>query len=150
MHLNTTLKCSLIALLFVTVVQALTDELEDEGPWDSRIRLMKKGFGGPDSRIRLTKKYMPDAARITPMKKDRRIRLMKKSGLASNMAVPYFDPTPSQRASNEEEMPESLQNSDEYDSKMDQEINRIVNLIMNKYSSRQSEMIKRGGYIRLV
>ena len=31
MHLNTTLKCSLIALLFVTVVQALTDELEDEG-----------------------------------------------------------------------------------------------------------------------
>ena len=26
---------------------------------------------------------------------------MKKSGLASNMAVPYFDPTPSQRASNE-------------------------------------------------
>jgi len=111
---------------------------------------MKKGFGGPDSRIRLTKKYMPDAARITPMKKDRRIRLMKKSGLASNMAVPYFDPTPSQRASNEEEMPESMQSSDEYDSKMDQEINRIVNLIMNKYSSRQSEMIKRGGYIRLV
>ena len=43
-----------------------------------------------------------------------------------------------------------MQNSDEYDTKMDQEINRIVNLIMNKYSSRQSEMIKRGGYIRLV
>ena len=40
MHLNTTLKCSLIALLFVTVVQALTDELEDEGKFLMMISLI--------------------------------------------------------------------------------------------------------------
>ena len=37
-----------------------------------------------------------------------------------------------------------------YDSRMDEEIDRIVQLIINRYNNQQSSLIKRGGYIRLV
>ena len=38
----------------------------------------------------------------------------------------------------------------EYETEMNEEIDRIVRLIIDRYNAKQNAMIKRGGYIRLV
>lgn len=137
-----------LLVVFLASVNALPDDETEEGPWDSRIRLMKK-FGGPDSRIRLTKRFPDSRLRLT--KKDRRIRLMKKGHYDSSMTVPFFDPQLSERTSSEsDDMMSENATPMNYDSRMDEEIDRIVQLIINRYNNQQSSLIKRGGYIRLV
>jgi len=127
-----------LLVVFLASTNAQPDDETEEAftkrfvprPWDSRIRLMKK-FGGPDSRIRLTKRFPDSRLRLT--KKDRRIRLMKRGHYDSSMTVPFFDPQLSERTSSEsDDMMSENATPMNYDSRMDEEIDRIVQLIINR------------------
>jgi len=138
----------LAVLVSIAVVNSFPEDEDEEGPWDSRIRLTKRG--GLDSRIRLMKRF-PDSRLRLMHKKDRRIRLMKKAAQPDSlMPVPYFNTDIPERSSAETGDDSEMSPNVNYDSRMNEEIDRIVQLIISRYNAKQNAMIKRGGYIRLV